>query len=349
MISLLLRESDGLLTKALGPPNVTILLRLFLKSAQEVYKRHHEGGDADTSGNSAAMLGLSRTMASVKVSTPPKGKGATGKNPRKTKAAAASESRATADEWETMNSILTSNLHRLLTRFRDDESNLIILTGLLECCDISINPKASKVLLKILTELLKGTSSEALVERLLAIIGGWLKLGSGDLNASLESIVMQVAEEALGKVQEVTATFKAAASVTASPNEVRERPCSFPAAAWLSICPLLSLIDDLLSLCYHMLLLRDRNMQAELEDAVYACASSLMKFNVIWKTMDCRPLLDQVIADEKDAHMASWSFSFREGRSTENQSRYHDISFSHHLAPCAPCGCDRIVTTLWMT
>ncbi len=109
--------------------------------------------------------------------------------------------------WESLNAVLQQSLSSLLQRFRDDESNLDALAGLLELCDYSLvanaagatavsgssNQKNFKGLLKIVQDLLSSVQSDSLVVKLVGALYSWrTTLQSGPLFAAAGAAVSAV-------------------------------------------------------------------------------------------------------------------------------------------------------------
>lgn len=109
--------------------------------------------------------------------------------------------------WESLNAVLQQSLSPLLQRFRDDESNLEALAGLVELCDYSLvtsasgatavsasnNQKNFKGLLKIVQDLLNSVRSDNLIVKLVSALYSWrTSLRSGPLAAAANTAVSDI-------------------------------------------------------------------------------------------------------------------------------------------------------------
>ncbi len=159
IISLLLRESDELISSALRPTQVAILLRMFITSANYVVrlKGIHKPA-ASTAADLASRLSLSKSAATLSL-----------------------------DHWESLNGNLQKSLPLLLTRFRDDDSNLSVLSLLLPICDYSSvqNQRALKALLKVVFDIFKATTNRMVAHLIISAIKGWMEV-SGTMSIEIE-------------------------------------------------------------------------------------------------------------------------------------------------------------------
>lgn len=90
--------------------------------------------------------------------------------------------------WEALNDNLQKSLSLLITRFRDDDSNLATLCMLLPCSDFALaqNQRSLKALLKVLIDIFKATQDRLIVQRVLAAMKGWME-GSGGIAGEVEN------------------------------------------------------------------------------------------------------------------------------------------------------------------
>lgn len=148
MIALLLRESDELIISALRPSQASILLRIFVHCAVDLTTRR-------------AKFATSGSLSSA--------------------------DRQFQQSWEALNENLQVYLPSLLTRFKDDEENLIVLVNLLPCCEYS-EDRPLKALLKVLLGLFDLTRRESIMKAMTSSLAGWLRSG-GTIAGTVEGAV----------------------------------------------------------------------------------------------------------------------------------------------------------------
>ena len=164
MISLLLRESDDLISHSLSTYQASVLLRIFVHAAVELNEKRLSFADQ-----------VSLT----------------------------SSERQCLQWWEALNRNLISQLHTLLTRFKDDEKNLAMLVDLLACADYSVDEKASKQVLKVVLELVEVTRNESVLTKLVSALCGWTRVG-GTISSAVEATVRDMVETCWGSVLDGT-------------------------------------------------------------------------------------------------------------------------------------------------
>jgi len=145
IISLLLRENDGDISTALSEAKVSILLRMFVYSANQLVTRKQEIFNAKASPNKSM-----RTKGPVITLTGELG-----------------------DAWESLVENLHKDLPKLFTRFRDDTDNLNILIDLFKCFDDSSSSKALKSILKLTMDLLDSNLPENSLIKLVSALKKW--------------------------------------------------------------------------------------------------------------------------------------------------------------------------------
>lgn len=161
MISLLLRESDELISSALRPPQVAILLRMLITSANHVM-RLQAANKSSSSSSSAAELANRLSLSKNAVSQ-------------------------SLDHWESLNGNLQKSLPLLLTRFRDDDANLSVLCMLLPMCDYSSaqNQRSLRALVKVVIDIFKASTNRMIAHLIISAIKGWMDLG-GTMSVEVE-------------------------------------------------------------------------------------------------------------------------------------------------------------------
>ncbi len=127
MISLLLRESDELITSALRSVQSAILLRLFAASAAELHRWYLQSSFI-TGGSSGGSSGSGR-VTTKKRSNVSGSKGSSGGD--------SDDDAVKFAAWTSLVENIQRDLPRLLTRFRDDDANLVVMTTLVSCYDVS--------------------------------------------------------------------------------------------------------------------------------------------------------------------------------------------------------------------
>jgi hypothetical protein len=168
MIALLLRESDDLISTALRASLSAILLRIFVASA----------------------LNLRSWFQQTKAAQNEEIDGMRGGKPRKSFFANRLDGDDTvkSEQWESLNSHLLRDLPTLLTRFRDDQTNLSVLVSLLCCCDVSVSNKALKSLLKSVVTFFESSSDIKVIDALCRALREWMMMGGtvkGDISLKL--------------------------------------------------------------------------------------------------------------------------------------------------------------------
>ena len=166
MISLLLRESDELISTALRPTLSSILLRIFVASA----------------------LKLRDWYVQVKAAQNDEVDGMKGGKQRRGSFANRldSDDQQKALQLESLNEHLLRDLPTLLTRFRDDPANLSVLVSLLGCCDVTVSNKALKSLLKSVADFFSLSSDENVICSLCTSLRGWTMAGGTSKGDALE-------------------------------------------------------------------------------------------------------------------------------------------------------------------
>lgn len=156
MISLLLRESDELISSALRPPQVAILLRMLISSANHVMRL--QAAHKSSATEQANRLSLSKSAVSQSL-----------------------------DHWESLNGNLQKSLPLLLTRFRDDDTNLSVLCMLLPMCDYSSaqNQRSLRALVKVVIDIFKASTNRMIAHLIISAIKGWMDLG-GTMSVEVE-------------------------------------------------------------------------------------------------------------------------------------------------------------------
>jgi hypothetical protein len=141
IISLLLRDSESGLTTTLEGPQASILLRLFVHSAQElqtdVEALRSQGGPGQF---------LSRVKRE--------------------------QLDHAQDDWDSLRSHLQKNLSDLLVRFRDEESNLEQLSKLLAMCEPDAH--AAEAMVNVSVAIFNNARQEWLLESVASSLNSWL-------------------------------------------------------------------------------------------------------------------------------------------------------------------------------
>lgn len=167
-IALLLRESDELITSALRPIQSSILLRMFVHCAVDLTQRR-----AKFSTSSGSLSSADRQFR---------------------------------ESWESLNENLQMYLPALLTRFKDDEENLIVLVELLSCCEYS-EERPLKALLKVLLELFDLTRQERILSGMATCLAGWLRTG-GTIAGTVEGAVRRLLQACWQTILDLTAQLQ---------------------------------------------------------------------------------------------------------------------------------------------
>ena len=152
IIALLLRESDELISSALRPQQAAILLRMFVHAAIDLTARRRRLLEATSlSATDKQML----------------------------------------ECWEALNEALQTHMLTLLTRFKDNEENLVELVDLLPCCEFTSEDRALKALLKVVLELFGSARRETILSSLVATVCGWMRAG-GNVAGTVENAVQNL-------------------------------------------------------------------------------------------------------------------------------------------------------------
>ena len=159
-IALLLRESDELISTALRPAQSSVLLIIFVHCAVDLTNKRNGYTKALTLSNTDKQF---------------------------------------LESWEALNENLHVHLPALLTRFKDDESNLSVLVELLDCCDFSSNERALKALMKVVLELVNSTRKENILKKLIASLCSWMQL-SGTIAGTVEVAVKGLVNNCLESI-----------------------------------------------------------------------------------------------------------------------------------------------------
>lgn len=198
IIGLLLRDSDDQLTMtALRPAQSSILLRMFVHSAVDLTKKH---------GRYQQQLQHNKQLA-------------------------VTLDNRLARDWESLNEHLQTYLSGLLTRFKDDETNLAVMVDLLQCCDYTSNEHALQATLKVVLRILESTRNTTILTKLVAALRGWIDMSgtiSGTVDAAVRSLVNRCwnnvvsSKDALQKIADDQSTSNSSSSsVAVSANKRR--------------------------------------------------------------------------------------------------------------------------------
>lgn len=166
IIALLLRESDELITSALRPPQISILLKMFITSSLEVKQR--------------VQLELQTRAKELELNLK--------------SAKSVSVNSRMVDIWESLTENLHSSLPLLLTRYRDDESNLQTIVILFECCDYSSNHKGLKSLLKVVVDIFNTTSNQQIIKTIINAFKNWQSIG-GSIGEDIGNLTQKLLNE----------------------------------------------------------------------------------------------------------------------------------------------------------
>jgi hypothetical protein len=198
IISLLLRESDELISSALRSTQIAILLRIFVSSASFVTRKKSLFQSSSMQGSNVSSR-LSTSKGTRKESEP----------------------------WESLNENLQRSLPLLITRFKDDDANLSLLCMLLPFCDYSIsdNPKAFKALLKVVADIFRSTTDAVIVHRVISAMRAWMLLGGGIVGEVESSCRELIQLSWLSIVRSSSSLGKAMAKLDET-NKSKRRPSS---------------------------------------------------------------------------------------------------------------------------
>ena len=146
IVSLLLRESDGVTSVALDEEHAGILLRLFVASAMQLRHWFHQTVQL----NDASDIAHNENEKIKK------------------RLSVDDSSQMHFTDWESLGKILIHDLPKLFVRYRDDKNNLMELSRLLICESIiyNINDQKSTVIntfLRIISELFVSCSDKNLL------------------------------------------------------------------------------------------------------------------------------------------------------------------------------------------
>lgn len=169
IISLLMREQEELITSALRPTQISILLHMLVRAAVKVtsQKMSLETGDADS--HIAKSEGLVNSR------------------------------------WESLNNVLQMKLPQLLTRFKDDQENLSALCELLSCCDMHATAKSNVQLLQGLQDLYFTFGNEVLLTNIAKAFKRW---GKSKLSSSVDLTLRQLFESLFASILESFSSLK---------------------------------------------------------------------------------------------------------------------------------------------
>ena len=184
MISLLMKESDDLGTTTLRPTQVAILLRLFAASVRFLYER---------------VVGGTNTAVAVGTNASAKKAGSNSATKAAIRANADSDSVAS---WDSLTDHIQRDFPRLLTRFRDDKDNLLVLTQLLPFYDPSAmasNGKSFKQCLKCVSDICFTNPGEDIVSYICVALKSWLSASRS--SQVIHDLVSQTIQDMLSQLQ----------------------------------------------------------------------------------------------------------------------------------------------------
>ena len=184
-----MKESDELGTTTLRPSQVAILLRLFAASVKQLYERVTAGAGASSSGGgSASIMGGSASAAKK-----PHVVGSATKS-----SVVVADSSDTMAAWNSLTEHIQREFPRLLTRFRDDNDNLKVLTQLLPFYDPSAftaHSKGFKHCLQCVSDICSTNPGEDVLSQVCVALKAWLS--TSQLNQASHEIVSQTVQDML--------------------------------------------------------------------------------------------------------------------------------------------------------
>jgi hypothetical protein len=225
IIALLMREGEALTDHALRTSQIAILLQLFASSAKHVAQQRQALAAQDRSSSK-----------SVK-----------------------SEARLIRDRYDSLNSILQTHLPLLLSRFQDDEGNMVVLSELFSCCDMVTNAKIAKTMLGKMVDLFVSFPKSPLLANICQSLRHFLD-SDGPLRTASRTAVANM----VGKVRLQIASCAESLRALVSRGDQKRSKKRSP--------------DDL----------------REMDDALMELSSMMEKMKVLWQSYDCREFIGSV-------------------------------------------------------
>eukprot|EP01032_Pedospumella_encystans_P034931 gene34931-39499_t len=240
IVALLLRESGDLISTALPPAQAAILLRMFVHAAIDLTGRRRRLNDSAT-----ALTATDKQMLEC---------------------------------WEALNATLHTHLPTLLTRYKDNEENLVELVDLLPCVEFTgTEDRALKSLLKVVLELFASTRKESILSSLVATVCHWMRAG-GTVAGTVESAVQGLVVGSYEAILQHTARLQALVDERDTGNSASASQLSGDSSKRGTKRKSTGKVDS---------------SQTEQEEVLLALQSALTPFKLFWINLDCRPYFEQ--------------------------------------------------------
>jgi hypothetical protein len=289
-VSLLLRESDNLITTALQDCHISTVLRFFVCSAIHLYQWKHDHSQNDHTPTSAAVH-----VEDYDEDDETDGIGV--KRKRKTGGAEKDVAATYLADWHQLVSCVVHSLPKLLTRFSDNASHVTLLLQLLDCCAMDISIAAN--------DISSGSASVRFSDQALRLLFKAI-MGQLEVTHSRE------------RVCQIASILRLWVKPTHVGPHSRKSKLSHKANKALALLEsgIESLVADTLrsisteSLTIQGLLLADGGFTQKgrrsanssigsadlevLENSLFELSASVGKFSGFWQSMDCRPFMSEV-------------------------------------------------------
>jgi hypothetical protein len=288
--TLLMKDSDGLITTTLRDPLVAIVLRLFVRSVTYLYAhiiKANQPAIPSANISMASMASTGKFMHSMEDSMMSfvSGTGKRGGGVGATKKASASHHhllmasppKDLSSIWEGLMEHLLVTMPKLFQRFRDNVDNLNTLSNIAECCVYSsTHQREFTSLLKTLTDLLSQTSFEPLAERLISTLSAWIDEAEGsNFKGSALQVMESLFDDCIDKFFSNIRFIKAGSLPPSDRSQSsKEKKASRGKGKKRGSA---EEVDESLTI----------------EDAFTACKVAIMKLKYLWKHCDCRSFLSK--------------------------------------------------------
>lgn len=170
-----------------------------------------------------------------------------------------SESRLVRDRYDSLNSILQTHLPLLLSRFQDDESNMVVLSELFTCCDMVTNAKIAKTMLNKMVDLFLSFPKSPLLANICQSLRHFL-----DSDGALKVASRTAVGNMIGKVRlQISSCAESLVAMMSRGDQKRSKK-------------------------------RSSDNLREMDDTLLELSSMMEKMKVLWQSYDCREFIGPV-------------------------------------------------------
>lgn len=291
--TLLMKESDGVITTTLRDPLIAILLRLFVRCVTYLHSHVVKASQAPINQSSnVSVISTSKLMHTMEETMMSLISGS--QRPGGTKKSSSNILTSPPKElsaiWEGFIEHLLVIMPKLFLRFRDNVDNLNILSTVAECFIYSsTHQREFTSLLKTITDLLMQNSFEPLSEKLISTLSAWIhEAETNNFKGSILQTIENLFDNCTNKYFNNASFFMDGDHSIAKTRNSKQNKSTRNKEKKKS--------------------LGDSTDNSNFLDAFTACKVAMMKLKYLWKHCDCRPFLSKHEVRQKYSMLLSYHF-----------------------------------------